>query len=201
MAGPLGIPPGSVRALMSLFVVFVTCWLMVRGEEVPLAVSEALFTVLAYYFATRAHVKLMEAAQARESEGENGEVSLPPSESASPNPLYLPSGSIRVVIITAFIGVAIYLGRTGGASGLLSATTLLLVFAFFAGQVVKWVMKWRRAGKPQRPVGMFEHVKAGVGVAVGLAFVALYITGYHKEAPPQAHKFFLGFIIFYFGSR
>ena len=199
MMGPLGIPPGSVRALMALFVVFVTCWLMVRGEDVPPAVSEALFTVLAYYFATRAHVKVMEAAQALEAAA--GDDSKPQPELAAPTPLYLPHGTIRVLIILAFVGVAAYLVRTEGKDGLLSATTLLLVFAFFAGQAVKWVMKWRRRGKPKQPVGAFEHVKAGVGVAVGLAFVALYVTGYYKEAPPQTHKFFLAFIIFYFGSR
>jgi len=201
MVGPLWLPPGSVRALMSLFVVFVTCWLLVRGEELPLAVSEALLTVLAYYFATRAHVKAMEAARAREAGGGELDAIAGDDAEAPANPLYLPTGSIRVLIILAFVGVAAYLVYSGGSRKLLSATTLLLVFAFFAGQVVKWAVRQRSRGKPKQPVGMFEHIKAGLGLAIGLAFVALYVTGYYTDAPPQVHKFFLALIIFYFGSR
>ena len=193
MNQPLGLPRGSVRALLALFVVFVACWLMVLGETAPLAVSEALFTVLAYYFAARGLVQLSrtEREQLRAGRG-NGNAE---------RPLFLPLGTIRVIIIVSFVGVAVHLAVKTGFAGLLSATTLLLVMAFFAGQVVKHALRWLRRNRPQQGAGAFEHIKAAVGILVGLAFVALYVSGYHKAAPPRVHKLFLGVIIFYFGSR
>jgi len=195
MHGPLKLPHGSVRGLLAVLVVFVTCWLMVRGEEVPLAVSESLFTVLAFYFAARAHVMALEAARAQEAAG-GGE-----APATVHHPFFLPCGTIRLAIVLAFIGVAAYLVKERGLNGLVSSTTLLLVFAFFAGQLVKLAIAWWRRGKPKHATSTFEHVKAAVGVAMGVAFVALYVSGYYKQAPPAAHKLFLAFIIFYFGSR
>ena len=58
MGVTISVPRGSVRAVLALSVVFVTCWLTVLREDVPLAVSEALFIALAYYFATRGMVRL-----------------------------------------------------------------------------------------------------------------------------------------------
>ena len=196
MKHPLGLPRGSVRALLALFVVFVTCWLTVKigpGEEIPVAVSEALFTVLAYYFATRAHAT-MSRAELEELLAERG-------GETEKNPLFLPTGTIRVLIILAFLGLAGYLVKAEGTERLLSATTLVLVLAFFAGQGLKHLRKWLRRNKPRKEAGAFEHLKAGVGVAVGIAFVWLYVSGHYTSAPPQTHKLFLGFIIFYFGSR
>ena len=134
--GPLWLPPGSVRALLAFFVVFVTCWLMVRDEELPLALSEALFTVLAYYFATRAYLKAVEAGEFHRTGSKEFAAMARGFSEATANPLYLPVGTIRVAVILAFVGVALYLAYSGGLNKLLSATTLLLVFAFFAGQIM-----------------------------------------------------------------
>jgi hypothetical protein len=199
--GPLWLPPGSVRALLAFFVVFVTCWLMVRDEELPLALSEALFTVLAYYFATRAYLKAVEAGEFHRTGSKEFAAMARGFSEATANPLYLPVGTIRVAVILAFVGVALYLAYSGGLNKLLSATTLLLVFAFFAGQIMKRFIRWYRRGNSKQSTGAFEHIRAGVGVAIGLAFVAFYVSGYYEHAPPQAHKVFLAFIIFYFGSR
>ena len=193
MRGPLGLPRGSVRALLALFVVFVTCWLIVKGKDVPLAVSESLFTVLAYYFATRGLAQLSpeERTQLREMRGELEE----------DHPLFLPAGTIRVLIILAFVGVSAYLAKQAGLDRLLSQTTLLLVFAFFAGQLLKLIITALKRRQPELGVTTFEHIKAAVGVVAGLAFVGLYVCGRQQSVPPQMHRIFLGLIIFYFGSR
>lgn len=193
MRGPLGLPRGSVRALLALFVVFVTGWLIVKGEDVPLAVSESLFTVLAYYFATRGLVQLSpeERKQLREMRGGLEE----------DHPLFLPAGVIRGLIILAFGGVSVCLAKQAGLDGLLSQTTLLLVFAFFAGQLLKLIITALKRRHPELGVTTFEHIKAAVGVVAGLAFVGLYVSGRHQSVPPQMHRIFLGLIIFYFGSR
>ncbi len=191
--GPLWLPRGSVRAVLALSVVFVTCWLTVLGEDVPLAVSEALFIALAYYFATRGMVRLS-LAELERLRAERG-------EALELNPLFMPRGGIRILIVVAFVGLAGYLLVEEGLKPLLAATTLLLVLAFFAGQVLKYMVKWLRPKKERRRTMAFEHVKAAVGIAVAAAFVAMFVTGYHREAHPALHKGFLAFIIFYFGSR
>ncbi len=191
--GPLGIPRGSVRAILALSLVYVACMLMVRGETLPLALSEALFAALAYYFAARSRVTLTEKEfQERLHEfGEDSDV----------RPLYLPRGSIRVLIVLAFAGVAVYVVKEHGWATLGKSTTLLLVVAFFAGQAVKAFMAWLKEGQPRGEVTLIEHVKAAVGVAVGVAFVVLYTTGMYKQADVRVHKLMLGFVVFYFGSR
>jgi len=191
--GPLWLPHGSVRAILALGVVFVTCWLTVHGEPVPVAVSEALFTGLAYYFATRGLMRLTpeEAERLRAERGEAEQF----------NPLFLPRGTIRVLIVLAFVGLAGYLLAEEGVRGLASATTLLLVLAFFAGQVLKYAVRWLSAKRERRRTLAFEHVKAALGLAVAAGFIALFVTGYHREAHPAVHKGFLAFMIFYFGSR
>jgi len=60
---------------------------------------------------------------------------------------------------------------------------------------------WLKADRPRGEVTLLEHVKAALGVAVGVAFVVLYTTGMYREANPRVHKLMLGFVIFYFGSR
>ena len=193
MRGPLGIPPGSVRALLALCVVFVSCWLMVQGDEPPLAVSEALFTALGYYFATRARVGLSKD-ELRERQEEFG-------EEAELRPLFLPRGSIRVIILISFVAVAACVVSRWGCAKVATCTTLLLVLAFFAGQALKYLVLWLRPRRKQHRIGLFEHVKAAIGILVAAAFVAMYVSGYYRAASPRLHKVFLGFIIFYFGSR
>ncbi|NQT89182.1 hypothetical protein HQ560_20600 [bacterium] len=191
--GPLGIPRGSVRASLALCLVYVACMLMVRGEDLPLALSEALFAAIAYYFAARSRVTLTEKEfQERQHEfGEDGDM----------RPLYMPRGTVRVIIIFAFVGVAVYVVSERGWASLGASTTLLLVVALFAGQALKWFINWLKADRPRGEVTLLEHVKAALGITVGVAFVVLYTTGMYREANPRVHKLMLGFVIFYFGSR
>jgi uncharacterized membrane protein len=186
--GPLWLPRGSVRAVLALSVVFVVSWLTVRDEPVPLAVSEALFTALAYYFATRG------ASRSKAAEPE-------PTGGGELNPLFLPRGTVRFLIVAAFIGLALWVLVEEGWGRLASATTLLLVLAFFTGQVVKHVIRWLRPPSERHEVTTFDHLKAAVGVGVAVGFVALFVSGAYHETPPAVYKGFLGFMIFYFGSR
>jgi Kef-type K+ transport system membrane component KefB len=190
--GPLWLPHGSVRALLALAVVFVTCWLTVLGEPVPVAVSEALFTGLAYYFASREVVRLSPAELAR-LRAERGRTEF--------DPLFLPHGTVRIIIVLAFLGLAGWIVHEQGWQRLLSATTLLLAFAFLLGQVVKCLVRWLRRKQARRPTMAIEHVKALAAVAIAAAFVALFVTDTHRTAPPQLHQAFLAFLIFYFGTR
>ena len=198
MKEPLWLPRGSVRALLALAVIFVSGWLMIHGKEIEetelLPLNEALFTVLAYYFAARAGAKL--------SQEELDRLKAERRAKGGFSPLFLPRGTIRLLMVLAFVGIAVYLVREGGWEKLTSATTLLLVFAFLLGQVVKQIVRLLRPKKDAKQgAGAFDHLKAALGLLVGAAFVGLYVSGQHATAPSAMHKAFLAFIIFYFGSR
>ena len=195
MLGPLWLPPGSVRAFLAMCVVFVTCWLSVKGETVPTEVAEALLMTLAFYFAGRAMTRL--------SSSERQRVEAMRAGARRWQPLFLPRGTVRFLMVMAFLGLAAYLVHQGGIQRLLKSTALVLVLAFFAGQLLKLILR-AIAGDATGGSAVFEHLKALLGVLVGCGFVALYVTGYHAQIQDSLtllHRLFLGFMIFYFGSR
>src|SRR4051812_15779535 len=67
---PLGLPNGSVRALMTVIVVAVTCANIVTGTAIEPVWTETLMVALAYYFTSRRFLQLPpEVLQKLESDG------------------------------------------------------------------------------------------------------------------------------------
>ena len=102
---PLGLPNGSVRAMLTILIVAVVISQVARGQVVSTLWTETLMIALAHYFSTRRFIKLapelihqLEAAGAVETEL---------------HPLFLPNRSIRILIFAAFGGLAIYLYAQG----------------------------------------------------------------------------------------
>src|SRR5689334_3637723 len=90
-----GWPSGSVRAVLALLIC-VTIWalLLAKAElEVPNYLRDLLFIILGHYFAAR------RAATSTEEPG--------------PPPLYLPNGSIRILMLAGFVAVGVLLERQG----------------------------------------------------------------------------------------
>src|SRR5437868_26735 len=87
----LGLPSGSIRALLAVLV-FATVWcsLLVRPtQEIPDYLGDLLFIIMGHYFAARRR-----AAEDPEP---------------GPPPLFLPRGSIRLLLIAGSVVVAILL--------------------------------------------------------------------------------------------
>lgn len=93
---PLGLPPGSVRAIIALQIVL-TFWLLLlvpedRKIQIPLNFYFLLMLIMIYF---TSHGK-----------------SIAKKSDATPSPLWLPGGSIRFIILggtMAVIGYALYL--------------------------------------------------------------------------------------------
>lgn len=51
---PLGLPEGSVRALLAILLTLTCCWLWLTGQTVPNELLAFAGVVVAYYFKTRA---------------------------------------------------------------------------------------------------------------------------------------------------
>lgn len=90
---PLGLPAGSVRALLTLMILGLIWGLLLLPEEkgirVPLYLYYLMFLVLGHFFAAHGH-----------------SIAGPATGPASP--LYLPRGTLRTLIILGFLAIFAY---------------------------------------------------------------------------------------------
>ena len=94
---PLGLPSGSVRALLTLLVLLVIAVQMLSGEEMSPLWVETLLITLAHYFTSRRFGNLpTDVIHNLEKSGH-----LEPETT----PLYLPRHSIRIIIVFTFVTV------------------------------------------------------------------------------------------------
>lgn len=203
----LGLPSGSIRAVLAVLI-FATTWglLVLRPkEEVPDYLGDLLFVIMGHYFASRG----------RADQGMGDETGREPG----PPPLWLPSGTIRLVLIAGSAAVAVVLYRRGQLSAPgknPGVITLLLVAGFLLGVVMNAAASWWR-GRGHLRHRVFEDVRALVSIAAGVALVALVWNRLFPVFPPeQAEALFdrwvdlgrlgpehaLAAVVgFYFGSR
>ena len=134
----LGLPAGSVRALLAVLV-FATVWgmLLVRpSQEVPDYLSDLMFVIMGHYFATR----------------KRNEAVAVPGDEPGPPPLFLPTGSIRLLLAGGSAAVAVVLYQRGVLTRIdrnPGVTTLLLVGGFLIGVILNALIGWWRARQAQ----------------------------------------------------
>jgi hypothetical protein len=197
---PLGLPAGSVRALLTLTCVAVVVVETARGQPLDLFWVEALLISMAHYFTSRRFVSLPPATIRKlENDG------ILERES---QPLFLPKGSIRLLIMAAFIGLAVYLYQKD-RERLMSApvlTLLALVSAYFLGTVVRAVVGFLGRWRTKPPSRWWADTRALVVLgAMAVAAIpelvgAAGILPKH-DANDVIRHIALGLMLFYFGSR
>ena len=190
---PLGLPVGSVRALLMLGVLAVVVTSLIRGREIDVLWVEALLVALAHYFTSRRNVSLPpEVAERLEREG------VLPREW---HPLFLPRNSIRVIVVLAFVGVAAQLYREHRLLEPQALSLLTMVFAFLLGAFVRGVAGWFHRGRTQPPSRLWGDASAAlVLLALAVAAAPEFINE-PGLLPPEIHKAALGLVLFYFGMR
>jgi hypothetical protein len=138
--------------------VFGSLWgiLLLRpGVELPTYLNDLLFIILGHYFAVRGR------AGAGEEPG--------------PPPLYLPRGSVRLVLIAGFVVTAVLLQRQGRIAAIdkdPGVVTLLLVGGFLLGVVIQQIAVWW-SGKGHPTPRIFEDARAAVSLLAALALVLI----------------------------
>lgn len=193
---PLGMPPGSIRAILALTVVGIVIYQITIGDGVGLLLSETLSIVLTHYFASRRSVALPpQLLQLPEIRG---------WAEHEPNPLWLPRGSIRMIMMVAFVVTAIYLLFNGQLFSPHVVGTIALIFAYLAGVLIRWLRN--RDNAPPKPprYALFAHLQAFLVLISCVLMVFLTITNTgdnHAGLPDWLEKFSLAFILYYFGSR
>ena len=153
----LGLPSGSVRALLAVLV-FAAVWgllLFDPSREVPDYLGDLLFIIMGHYFAVR------------------GRSSQEPDP--GPPPLFLPSGSVRLVLVAGCAAVAVMLYLRGQLTRLdrnPGAVTLILVGGFLLGVGLNAVAVWWHERGPPALAG--RRGRPGcVSVAAAVALIAL----------------------------
>jgi len=179
---PLGLPRGSIRAILTLMIVAVVVAQMVRGGEIPLLWTETLMIAMAHYFASRRFIRLPPAEIKRLVD--EGYIEL------EARPLYLPSYSIRLLLVVSFTTVGVYLYLHGRLLEPQALSILGVVFAYLLGVFlrVETVRGW-------------EDAKACVVLAVLIVTSAAYLFNYGDLVPKPMQAVTLGLVLFYFGSR
>jgi hypothetical protein len=194
---PLGLPTGSVRALLTLTCVAVVVVTTARAQPLDLFWVEALLISMAHYFTSRRFVSLPPAALRKlESDG------VLERES---QPLFLPKGSIRALIIAAFIGLAAYLYQNNPEQlwSTQVMTLLALVTAYFLGAVVRAIAQFLARWRTKPPSRWWADTKALVvlGAMAVAAIPDLVGAGGFIHEHGIIRHVALGLMLFYFGSR
>ena len=190
---PLGLPSGSVRALMTLMVVGVTCSDIIHARVIEPVWAITLMVALAYYFTSRRFVQLPPEVL-RKLKADN----IIPNE---PLPLYLPRGTIRFLILAAFTGVAVHHYQEGSLTEPSTFAIFITLLAYFAGTTLRGCMNWWYGGKTPPAYRWWADVKA-VTVLVALAVTAvLQVVGKNDLAPHWLENITMAMVLFYFGSR
>ncbi len=190
---PLGLPTGSVRALLTLIVVAVVVARVALGQSLDPLWIETLLIALAHYFTSRRFVSLPPDVMLRlEQEGVIAK---------ERHPLYLPKNSIRTIIVGAFVGLGIYLYREPQLVTPEAVALLSMVFAYLLGSIVRSISGWFAKRRSQPITGVWGDIKALIvlGAIVVAAVPALFDLG--VQLPPLVDRIALGLTLFYFGSR
>ena len=191
----LGLPPGSIRALLTLMTVGFIVVQTARGFRVGLLWYESLMIVLAHYFAHRRFVPLSPAMREQLKAA-----ALLEDDS---HPLYLPKHSLRTLIVLSFVGLAIYLARERRLLDPVAVPVFISVGSYFLGIGFSIVVSWWSKGRRSAGALWFEDVKALVTlIAVALA-ITVQVLGWQERIPygEKLEALPLALMLFYFGSR
>jgi hypothetical protein len=198
----LGLPAGSIRALLALLIFGTALGLLALRptEEVPDYLRDLLFIIMGHYFASRHRAGMG-------------------VEEPGPSPLFLPRGSVRVLLIAGCLGVGVLLysrGQLTTPGQHPGVVTLWLVGGFLLGVALNSLSRWV-LGRDRRTPRFIEDTRAMVSIVAALVLVALVWNRFHVVVPPDqidqavAPLFHLGkfrlehvlaaVVGFYFGSR
>ena len=190
---PLGLPTGSVRALLTLIVVAVVVSRVAVGRPPDPLWIETLLIALAHYFTSRRFVSLSPAVLQRlEQEG---------VIEKERQPLYLPKNSIRTIIIGAFVGLTIYLFREPQLVTPEAITLLSMVLAYLLGAIVRSVSSWFTKRRAQPVTGGWGDIKALIVLAAIVVAAVPAAFDVNLQLPAVVDRIALGLTLFYFGSR
>ena len=181
---PLWLPRGSIRALVTLSLAGLAWAQAFQGRDIPPFLLGLLLALIGYYFGTRREVR-------------GNESGIYDVDDVQERPLFLPPGSIRMLLIAGFLATAVYLLAVGG----LPSRDYQEFFLILAGLVLGFIFRRRIARMDGlMAYNMVKHAKAIAVVLTTAALVYLVQLELHHTLYPL--PMLLGSLVsFYFGSR
>jgi hypothetical protein len=194
---PLKLPRGSIRALITLALLG-TFWTLILlgteaavagagpeagpGREIPPVLGYLLVLIVGYYFGAR-----------------SGD--LPAGKKG---PLYLPRGTVRLIII-AGSAVAAYFSWRAGRLELSPADpafgVLLFIGALLLGFLIRKLADLLSRGRATTPRRWFENLKSIVVLMATAVVVVLSLWQQEDQGSQNLLLIAGGIVGFYFGSR
>jgi hypothetical protein len=159
-----GLPSGSIRAVLALSILGTTAALIVLrpSSTIPDAFRDLTFLILGHYFALR--------RTAHEP------------ELVGPSPLFLPKGTVRLLIFLGFsavIGLLIWRKQPLNEVATPAVYTLIVVVGFLFGVLCSTVGRWlwERGHRPKR---LWSDLRASVTLLAGILLMLLaWNEAYH----------------------
>jgi len=196
----LGLPAGSVRAIHVLLIAGMTCALIANPTDLAIAIPPylvyLLFLMLGHYFAAHG-------------------VTIAPRSHDQPSPLYLPGGTVRLLVILALAGVLAWkytqhpqslleqFERTAREIAQQPLTPVAVLGGFFVGVIVRGMV-----GRVNPPLA-WQDFEAWISLLAifGLSAAAVIhlVIDPSLEVPgvswPTWEAILGGIVAFYFGAR
>jgi hypothetical protein len=183
---PLGLPKGSIRALIALVMTATCAALVAQGRDVPPALISLLLAIIAFYFGFRTKAaslsdRVYDPTVRRE------------------HPLYLPAGVIRMLMIAA---LAVTAGLLVHQERLATNAEYVQFFVIIAGLVAGYFFGrvFGASGDVATRTAV-AHVKGVFGLLVAAAVVGVFLAEAEDELPASAVSILCAAVSFYFGSR
>ncbi|RPI83286.1 MAG: hypothetical protein EHM42_08570 [Planctomycetaceae bacterium] len=191
---PLGLPIGSVRALITLLVIAVVVVETLRGNKLPELWSETLLIAAGYYFTSRRLLNV--SGPELERLEREGAVAL------ERNPLYLPRYTMRAVILAAFAGLAYHLYAVQNVRSFSDYPPILIaVGSYLLGSMVRGLFSLGSRTRQPRRSRLLDDLKAIAVIATVVAVALAYFLDRGELMPEPVKNGALAVVLFYFGSR
>jgi hypothetical protein len=198
---PLGLPAGSVRAIVALLVLGLIWALTLLQEPVPIYLYYLMFLILGHFFAAHGH-------------------SIAGAGSTQPSPLHLPRGVVRTLLFLGFVGVFAWryyvdrdlekvLDLKQPDLGLQPYLAFVLVGTFFLGLFLGRLVRLTQRGSNVTPY-WFQDILAWLSLiaVMGLVVEVLILLVINPGLAPEKRlqlptwqTWLSAIISFYFGVR
>ncbi|MCK4285068.1 MAG: hypothetical protein KAX18_02645 [Candidatus Lokiarchaeota archaeon] len=126
---PLGMPRGTVRALITIMIVAFPFGYLIFGEQIPGLIINTIFIVVAFYFEARRGEKEKLMQIVKELKGPD----LTLEEKEEKKPLYLPKYTVRVSLVVMLLAIIFinWLGPDVPFEQTNTLADLILIIGFF----------------------------------------------------------------------
>jgi len=188
-APPLGLPPGSVRAILALLLCGSLWYEVLKGVPPATILVESSLLVVAFYFGVRSTAPV-------------GTPVIPTSVPVS-HPLRLPRGSVRGILLFGFFAIFAYLWIRDRSLAQEFVLISQVLGSYLTGFVIASILERRqRLGKrPSVVVAVFRHVNAVGAIVLTLYMCGVLLAGWFQYYPQITGNSLAWIVAYYFGSR